>query len=166
MMSVHIGFHHLIGVERFDAAAGGHAQRIADEFEGVVVLEKRGILGKNGALRRFVAIGFEGHQSIAAGAAEKLVHHLERVEIFLLIEARCAENTGDACGNFFQDVQRIGNQERAGGSAADNEELGGLKQNGYVAVLHQVAGYDCAEDDDDADDHEHEKRRSLDFGVS
>lgn len=38
---------------------------------------------------------------------------------------------------------------------------GGLEQHGDISVLHQIAGHDSAEDDD-ADDHEHDKRRSVD----
>ncbi len=75
MVHVHVQLHHLINVEGLDAAAGGHANGVANEGESVVVFQEFRVLGENGAFLRVVAICFQSHETFFTSAREKFVHH-------------------------------------------------------------------------------------------
>ena len=45
----------------------------------------------------------------------------------------------------------IGDEQRSKGGSADDEQLGGLQQDGDVALLHEEAADHCAEYDEDSD---------------
>ena len=122
-----------------------------------MVFQKFWILGEDWALVGTVTVGFERHEPFFARAAEKLVHHFHRVEIFVFSELRSAECPGEAAHDGFENVERIGDKHRADGGAADDDEFGGLNEHLEVAVLHQVAGDDRAEHHDDSDDHKHDE---------
>ncbi len=115
------------------------------------------IFGEDWALVGAVAVGFERHQAFFPRAAEKLVHHLHRVEVSIFAEFRAAECAGKSANDRFENVQWIGDEHSADGSAADDDELGGLHEDLEITVLHQVAGDDGAEDNDDADDYKHDE---------
>ena len=160
MVHVHVQFDHLIGVERFDAAARRHAYRIADKIECVVILQEGGILREDDALIRRVAVGFQGHHSVAPRAAKQFIHHLQCFEIALLAECRAAKNARDASANFGEDVQRVGDQHRADGRSQNDDQLGGLDEHRKRTLLHQVAGDHGAEYDDNSYNREHRNRAS------
>ena len=88
--------------------------------------------------------------------AEKLVHHFHCVEIFVFAEFGAAECAGESADDGFENVERIGDKQGAEGGAADDDEFGGLDEHLEIAVLHQVAGDDAAEDNDDADNYKHD----------
>jgi hypothetical protein len=64
---VHVQLHHLIHVEGLDAATSGHADGVADEMQGVVVLEEFRILGEDWAFVWGVAVGFKGPSGLLCG---------------------------------------------------------------------------------------------------
>ena len=155
MMHVHVELHHLIDVERFDSAAGGHADGVAYEIQGMMVFQKFRIFRKYRTLVRRVAILFERHQTFFACAAEELEHHLQCLKISVFGKFCAAERASNAANNRFQDVHRIGDQDGSDGRAANNDQLGRLYQHFQIAVFHQIAGDDCAEDHHNADDYKH-----------
>ena len=71
MVDVHIQLHHLIDIEGLDATCDRHAHRVADEILHMVVFEKLGILGKNGALVRTFDVRLNRHKTFFAGFGER-----------------------------------------------------------------------------------------------
>jgi hypothetical protein len=155
MMNFHIKFHHLVDVERFDTAAGGHANGVADKIESVMVFEEFRVLGEYRAFVRRVAIGFESHQAFFAGATEQFEEHFESFEVFGFCIFQTAKGSGESGDKSFENMQRVGDEHGSDGSAEDDDQFGGLDQNPDVSILHQVAGEDGAEDHHDSDNHEH-----------
>ena len=155
MVDVHVQLHHLIHVEGLDAATGGQTNVSQTKCSGVMVFQKFRIFGEDWAFVGAVAVGFEGHEAFFARAAEELVHHFHGVEIFFFAEFGTAKSAEDAAHDGFENVEGVGDQHGADGGAADDDEFGGLHEDFQVAVLHQVAGDDGAENNDDADDYKH-----------
>ena len=155
MVNVHVVFDHLVGVKGLDASAGSHADGIADERQRVMVFQEFRILRENGALVRVVTVGFQGHQAVAARAAEEFEHHFQRFEIPLLVVFRAAKRAGDAGNDFLQDMEGIRDEHGAERGAADGYQFGGLDQHPQIAVFHQEPANHRAEDHDDSDNYEH-----------
>ena len=154
MVNFQIEVEHLIEIEGVDAG-DGHAQRVADEIAHVMILEEGGILGEDGTLLGLFDVGFERHQSVFAGLVEQVVHHFQGVDVGLLAELGAAEDATDSASDFLEDMERIRDEEGADGGAADDDQFRGLDKHPEVAVLHEVAGHDTTEDDDDADNRKH-----------
>ena len=154
MMDFHVQIEHLIQFEGIESR-DRHSQGVADEVAHVVVLEESRILGKDRTLIGLFDVGFERHQSVFAGPVQQVVHGFERVDVGLLGEFRTAENAADTADDFLDDVERVGDQHRAHGSAADDQQFRGLEKYPYAAVLHQIPGGDAPKDDHDADNGKH-----------
>jgi hypothetical protein len=154
VMNFQIKIEHLIKIKGINPR-DCHAERVADEVPGMVVMEEGGVFRKDGALFGFLHIGLESHKAVFARLVEQVVHHLEGVNVGLFAELGSSENTGDSSHDFLDDVQRIRNQQCARGSTGDDEQLSRLQQHANIAVLHKVTGQDAAEHHDDADDREH-----------
>ena len=114
-----------------------------------------GFLENTALFCRLLHVGFQRHQSFFARFVQQVVHHLQRVDIGLLAEFRSAEDAADSANDFLDDVQRVRDQNRAERGAADDDQFGGLDQHLQVAVLHQIAGDDATEYNDDADNRKH-----------
>ncbi len=54
------------------------------------------------------------------------------------------------------DGQRIGDEHRAQRGATNDEQFGRLEQHHEVAMLHEIAAYDGAKDNDNPDDRKHD----------
>ena len=119
------------------------------------IFEDGGTFGKQGTLLRLFDVVLEGHQAVFAGLVEEFVHHLQRVDVGLLAVFGARENADDSAGDLGENVERIGDEDGADGGAADDEQFGGLEEDADIAVLHQIAGDYCAEDNHDADDGKH-----------
>jgi hypothetical protein len=129
MVDVHVQLHHLIHVEGLNTATSSHADGVADEMQGVVVLEEFRILREDWAFVWGVAVGFEGHQAFFAGAAEEFVHHFHGFEVFFLGKLRSAKSAGDAADDGFEDVEGVRDQHRADGGAANDDEFRRLHED-------------------------------------
>jgi hypothetical protein len=86
VMHFHVELHHLVHVERLHAAGDGHAQRIADKVQRVVVAEKVRIVLEDAALLGLLDVVFDAQQPLFADLVEELIHHLESVEVAGLAE--------------------------------------------------------------------------------
>jgi hypothetical protein len=120
MVDLHVEIEHLIQFEGIESR-DRHTQRVADKITHMVVFKESWILGKNGTLVGFLDVGFERHQSVFAGPVQQVVHGFERVHLGLLGEFGTAENSADTADDFLDDVERVGDQHRAHGSAADDQ---------------------------------------------
>ena len=155
VMHFHVQLHHLVHVERLHAAGDGRAQRVADKVAGVMVVEKLGIILEDDALGGLFHVHLDGQQALFAHLVEELVHHLERAQVARLGEGRALERRDEPGGDVLEDADGIGDQQRSRGRAGNDEQLGGLKKDRDVALLHEKAGDDGGEDKEDAYDGEH-----------
>src|SRR6202167_5741459 len=155
MVKLPIQLHHLLDIERFDCAAGGHAQRVADEVEDMMILDYRRKGGEGLTLFRLFDIGLDGCQTFLPRTAEQLEQHLEGVQIELGRESGPLEDSNEASHDLLQDVKRVGDQDGAGRRACDNHHLGRLHQDQQVALFHQVSADNRADDYYNSDNREH-----------
>lgn len=155
VVDIHIEFHHLVDIEGFNAATGGHANGVANKMLHVMILEEAGIFGKHRTLFGIVAIGFQRHQAFLAGAGEKLKKHFHYFHVTGLVVLRAPKNSGEAASHLLEDVERVGDEHSARGGATNDDEFGGLDEHFDIAVLHQVAAENGSDNDDDSDNHEH-----------
>ncbi len=155
MRHFHVEVHHLVEIERIDAARHRHAQRVADKVPRVMVLEKLWILGKHRALVRFFDIGLNRQQSIFPCLVQNFVAHLQRFQVERLGEVRTLQRANHSAGDLLDHVQRIGDQQCAKRRSSDDDQLRRLQQNLQVPMLHQVAGDNRAEHHHNANDDEH-----------
>ena len=140
-----------------DASGDHHAQRVADKIAGVVVLEKCRKLRKQLALLRHLDILLDGQVALASRFGEHAKHHAQRLQIAGLAVTRGPEGRAHAGGDAFEDVHRIGNEQRAQGSTADDEQLRRLHQHQQVALFHKVATQYSTENDKYSKDGKHAK---------
>jgi hypothetical protein len=154
-MHLHVQLHHLIHVERIHAPGDGHAQRVADKLPRMMVGEKLRIFLEDRALLGLLDIHLHAQQSLLAHLVQKLVHHLQRAQIALLAEWRSLHDSHQRGRDLLDDVHRIGRQQRADRRPAQNQQLGRLKKNQDVALLHQKAADDRHEDHENAYDGKH-----------
>ena len=85
---LHVEVHHLVEVKGINASGDGHAQGVANEVAGVVVLDELWVLAEDGALVGLLDIAFDGEQSVFTGLVEDLVAHLQRLKVKGLGEVR------------------------------------------------------------------------------
>src|SRR5258706_12933017 len=160
MMDLEVQVEHLVQIKSVDAG-NGHAQGIADKVPHMMVLENGWRLGEQGTLVRLLDVVLEGHQSIFAGLVEQVIHCLQGIDVGLLFVFGAGENAANSSGNLLEDVEWIGDEDGADGGAADGDKFRGLDQDAEIPVLHQIAGDDAAEDNDNADDREHDLARTA-----
>ena len=161
-MHFHVEFHHLVHIERLHAAGDGRTQCVADKVFGVMIVEEIRIVLEDGAFLRLFDVVLDAEQALFAHLVQELVHHFQGAEIARLSKRRAFEHAQQTRSNPFQDVDGIGHEQSSNGSAAENEQFGGLNQNHDVAFLHQKAADDCPDDDNNAYDGEHESLPEAD----
>src|SRR5579863_8442686 len=157
-MDFHIEIEHLIEIEGVDSG-NGHAERIADKVADVVVFEDGGAFGEHRTFFGLFDVVLKSHQSVFAGLVQQVVHHFQRIDVSLPGVLGAAEDTSDAANNLLEDVQRVGDENGADGGSADGDKFCGLNEHPEVAVLHEVAGDDATEDDDNSNNCKHELAR-------
>src|SRR5579871_2287530 len=112
-MNLHVQFHHLVHVERIDAACNRHAQRVTYKVLHVMVGEKIGKRLEDGTLLRLLHVVFHTEQSFLADFIEKQVHHLQQIQVARFAELRSAENALQSLRDALENVERIGYQQSA-----------------------------------------------------
>src|SRR5579864_3292587 len=90
-----------------------------------MVLHEGSIVGKHRTLLGFFDVILQGHQAILAGLVEQVVHHLQRIDISLLAELGSAEDSHNSGRDFLDNVQWIGDQDRARGCAGEMSNSAG-----------------------------------------
>ena len=160
MMDLEVQVEHLVQIKSVDAG-NGHAQGIANKVPDMVILENCWRLGEQRTLVRFFDVVLEGHQSVFAGFVEQVIHRLQRIDVGLLVVFGAGENASNPCGNLLEDVKWIGDEDGADGRTANGDKFRGLNQDAEIPVLHQIAGDDAAEHNDNADDGEHDFARTA-----
>src|SRR5580704_3470477 len=160
MMNLHVEIEHLVEIEGVDSR-NGHAQRIADKVAHVMVFENLWTFGKQGALVGLLHVGLQGHQSFFAGFVQEVVHHLQRVNISLLVVLRAAEYCAKARPNLLENMNGISDEHSTDRRSQDGDEFGRLDEHFQIPVLHEIAADYTAENNDDADDCKH----GLDRGI-
>ena len=127
-------------------------------------MRKTGVLLEELALPGLFDVGLNGDETLFADLAEELVHHPEGFEVAGFAELRSAEDAENTRDHALEDVDGVGDEERADGGTADGDHLGGLEEDKEMTLLHEEAGDNGSEDDDYADDCEHVRPWVL-FGV-
>src|SRR5262245_28189609 len=148
----------MIHIEWLDTAARGHAYRVADEMERVMILQELRILREDRTLFGVVTVRLQRHQAFFARTAEQLEHHLQSLQIAVLAVCRGAECAEGSTEDLLQYVQWIGDEHRAGRRASDDDECCGLDEHFQISMLHQIAADDGADDHRNSDNHEHGER--------
>ena len=149
MMNFHVEFHHLVEIEGFDAAADRHAHGVADEID-----ERDDPSGRPDTWRRSGSL--PGPSMSASSAISPSLRALFsrsyiifRVSRYLcLLNLHPPKTPRESADDLLQNMQRIGDQHGADRGAADDDQFGRLHQHLEVAVLHQIAGSNGAEDDE------------------
>src|SRR5258708_7604649 len=149
-----VQLHHLIELEVPYSAADGHAQRVADEEDRVMVLHESLIFGKQSAFGRGFHVSFQLGHTTLSGVAEDLIQHLQVLQVESLGETVCAEDRADHFCHFDNDGKRIAYQHRAHRGAKDDDQFGRLHQYQQLAMLHQIPADNGAEDDNNPNDRE------------
>jgi hypothetical protein len=79
-------------------------------------------------------------QALLADLVENSYIIFRRFEIAGLAEGRAGEHAEHAADHGLDDVDWVGDQQRADGRAADGDHLGRLEEHEQLAVLHEEAG--------------------------
>ena len=85
-MDLHVGVEHLVQIKDLDTSADGHAHRVANKIAQMMIADKFFVLGEERTLGRIFDVSFERDQTFFAGLLKQLVHHLEGVDITLLMK--------------------------------------------------------------------------------
>src|SRR5207248_9116860 len=155
VMNFHIDFHHLVEIERLDTARNCSSHRVAHKVPQVMVAEEFGVLGENGTFLGLFDVALDPDQALFPSLVEKLVHHGQRFEVALFGELGALEGAHQSGNNFFQNIERICDQNCARGGPSDDQQFGRLQEHAYIAVLHQIAGHYRPEHNDDSDEDKH-----------
>ena len=83
-------------------------------------------------------VAFERDDAIAPRDGEQFVHHDQQIEKVLLGRTGFRE-TCKLCDERLEDLGSRSNDERTNSGAADDDELGGLKQHKQMTAFHQEA---------------------------
>src|SRR5258708_1147677 len=144
VMNLHIKLHHLVHVEGAHPAGDNHAHRIAHEVSREMILKKRRISRKGGALVRLFNITLDCNRTLFTAFGEEVEHHLERVDIPLFRKWGAFYNTNEPSGNLLQHVHRVGGQYRCDRRAADDKQLGWLDKDANFAIFQEGASKNTA----------------------
>jgi len=123
-------------IQWIDPARYRHPDGVAEELKGMVRLDEFGVLREHLAFRRLVHFLLEFGGARFSREREQLVHHLQGVQISLLVEARASERSCDAFADFHQNMHWICNQHGSDRGAENDDQFGGLHQNLHASVLH------------------------------
>ncbi len=77
----------------------------------------------------FFDIHFDAEQTLFPHLVEKLVHHLEGIEIALFAEPGTADYSFQSAEDAFENMRRVGDQQSAESRAGNDEQLGGLNEH-------------------------------------
>jgi hypothetical protein len=120
---------------KFPVAIGGCGRirlGISVTFHGHVIRKFSQLAGDE---IRVVTVGFQGHEAFSPCTRKKLIEHFQGVKIMLLAVFGTTERAHEAAEDIFQDIEGIADENGADGGPADNDQLGGLKQNLDWTVL-------------------------------
>src|SRR5579872_980315 len=112
--------------------------------------------GQDLAFCRVFNFRFQRRQTGPPRLVEKIIEHLERLQVPRAIEPGRPHNPSQSTHDFAQDVRRIGDYQRPNRRPADNHEFGGLHQNEEVTFFHQVAAHYSTEDNNNANKGKHD----------
>src|ERR1700759_867596 len=118
----------------------------------MMVFEEIRIFGKNGTLGGRLHIALEFHHAVLTRIDEKVVQHLERGRIECLVILAGLKNAQHTRYQLFHNRERIGDEQRAGGGATDNNQFSRLEEHLQVPMLHQISTNDGSNDNSSSDD--------------
>ncbi len=91
-MDVHVRFDHLIDIKRFDSSHDRHSHGVAHKIPRLVILQEAGIMREELAFLGRLNVVLHRAGTVVSNLAEQVVHHLQGVEITLLVEFRAADH--------------------------------------------------------------------------
>jgi len=121
----------------------------------MVILREVFVFREERALVRLLDIIFECHQAFLARLLQQFINHFQGIDVALGAELRGPKCPNEPAHHLLQNVYWIGDQQRAQRRPADDDQLRRLEQHLDVAVLHQVARHDAAENYHDPNDRKH-----------
>ncbi len=100
-----------------------------------MTLQKGGVFLEDLPLRRVFNLLFEFGGTLFAAHGEQVVEQEQRFEIELFRVRRALQDREQAGDHALEDVQGVGDQERADSGPSDDQDLGRLDQDFDVALL-------------------------------
>jgi hypothetical protein len=104
----------------------------------MVVEDERAFL-EDLALGRILDDALQAHHAFLAGDGQQLEHHREQFQVMTLFVRRALEQLGDAAADALGHADRIGDDQRTDGGAADDEQFIGLPKRAEMAAVHREA---------------------------
>ena len=124
-----------------DAAEDDDLDGVGQEVHRVVVRQELRVPRHDGALRRVLDVRLEGHHARLLRQLEQLVQHAQQFEVVLLARPRLEEAAELGC-HPLENRNGRRRDHRPEGGAADDDELGGLDQDGDGPPGHDEAAQD------------------------
>ena len=128
--------HQVLDLERVQVAAHHQAQVVGEELEHVVVGERsRGYLANSGLCVGLLDVVFDRHQAFLAHLGQDVVEQRHQLHVHGLGVLRSpSASIGSAFSVALIAFDGVADEERAGGGAADHQQLDRLEQRGEVAA--------------------------------
>ena len=123
-MGLDIDLHHLVDLVCSDSAGDGHTQRVADEIERMVVLQKFRILTEESALFRVVDVPFELRHPLSCAPSGRSRPAGQRFQIERLSIAGPTQRAGDPFQHPNNCRKGIGNKKCSGSGPANDDQFG------------------------------------------
>jgi hypothetical protein len=136
-----------------------HAQVVAHERPGVMVLVEDREGPEEIALLRILDVRLEGEHPLGLGDLEDRVHQAEKLEVTVLGVARSLHHLAERRAGLGEHRFRVADDERADGGADDDQDLERLPEDEEVPAVGDIAAKHGQDNDDRAADEKHECRR-------
>ena len=123
MVLLELLFHHIFQLMRVLEVHGDHAQRIADEIHGEMVVQNLGILLENARLFRVFDMLFERDHPLGAHQFQDEEEKRQQVFVILSFPFRAFEGLAEVFQRCLYDITLVGNEERADSGTTDRHEF-------------------------------------------
>ena len=157
--------HHLFDRVRIERTRrhDDEAQRVADQVDERVVLQKLGILLKDRRVFRILDVRLDGNRSFGAHHLHQGRDEQDAVEIILLLILRSLEHLGEPAAERLQVGTRIADDQRAECRTADDQHF--VRQRVHdgtqIAAGQREAPEDQQDQYDNADNGKHVRANSI-----
>lgn len=155
MVLVEVKVQHLGEMMIFNGASEKNLERVAQERDGVFVMEKTGKLPEQCTIPGIFNMLFKPNEAILSGRLKDDVQDLQEFAITGRIERRGLQECDHCSKGTAKGPWRIANDERTDGRATNDDELIDLHKHTDLPMVHDIATNDAPEDDYKPDNKEH-----------
>ncbi len=156
--------HEIFDLKRIHIAGDHEAQVVTDELHDVMIVGNQRMLGEYRALGGFVDFPFQSHHALAAGQIEQFVHQSEQRQVMRLGVLGSFEQLWDSSPGLLDDAYRVGNDECAERSSANDQQFGRLPDRQQLAAMDHESTQHAAEQHDESDNQVHPETLALGRG--